>query len=67
MNSDQQSSNKNILKPGLNSLRSWRDFASECFVSGRMLFLGRQVAREVVRSRVEIPAAVMRGANFGLA
>ena len=60
------------------SLRSWRDFAGECFFLAASCFgLGHQAARGLVRSRVEIPPAGMRGffgimrspvhANFGLA
>ena len=39
------------------SLRSWRDFASESvlFIAASCFGLGRQAARGLVRSRVEIP------------
>ena len=53
------------------SLRSWRDFARECFC------FGSEAVRGLVKSRVEFPPAQIRGvfliirspvhANFGLA
>ena len=60
---------RDILTPRreLKILCSWQDFANKCFFSGCMLWSGREAARGLVRSRVEIPPAGMRGFFFNYA
>ena len=49
-----------IIHP-LNSLRSWRDFARECFCcSSEAVNTSGEAVRGLVKSRVEFPPAQIR-------
>ena len=50
-----------LLIQGRNSLRSWRDFARECFCFGSdAVNASGEAVRGLVKSRVEFPPAQIR-------
>ena len=52
---------KNVFIRNISSLRSWRDFARECFCSGWEAVNGsREAVRGLVKSRDEFPPAQIR-------